>query len=307
MLFLCGLGVVSALGQPLSPPPAPAGSPIPDIGIATMRLWNGPAPGAQGEADEDAPTLTVFQPHPGRENGVAIVVAPGGAYLHVSMNLEGRQVADWFAARGITAFVLKYRLGPRHLYPIPLWDAERAIRFVRFHAAEYHLSANRVGMIGFSAGGHLTAMTGTTGGPGDPSAADPIDRLSSRPDFLILGYPWINAMQPSRPPFIPSYETLMKIPAGQWRALEANYNPALYVTARTPPTFIYSTTDDAVVPVQASLDFYRALVSAGVPAEMHLFGRGRHGSGLGDGDPALDLWPVLLEAWLRQAGWLTRR
>lgn len=264
----------------------------PKLGISTVPLYDGPVPEAKGTAPVDTPTLTIFPPQPKTGNGTGIVIAPGGAYRGLAANLEGRQVADWFAARGVTAFVLKYRLGTRYPYPIPLHDAQQAIRWVRAHAADYQLSPQRIGMIGFSAGGHLTAMTGTAGDPG------------SRPDFLVLGYPWIDAMQPAKPHFIESYQTLMKIPEGEVKHLEEAYTPTLHVTSSTPPTFIYSTTDDAVVPVQASVGFYNALLAAGVPAEMHLFRSGKHGSGLGLGDPALDLWPVLLESWLRASGWL---
>jgi acetyl esterase/lipase len=277
----------------------------PRIGISTVRLWDGPAPGAKGDRPEDIPTLTVFLPPPRTANGTAIVINPGGAYLGLAMNLEGREVASWFNVRGVTAFVLRYRLGPRYLYPVPLEDAERAVRWVRFHAREYHLSPDRIGMAGFSAGGHLAAMVGTIGGPGNPEAADPIDRLNSRPNFLVLGYPWLNAMEePSPRPFIAPYEQLMKLPESEARGLAEKYTPTFHVTAETPPTFIYTTTTDRTVPVSASLDFYAALVAHGVPAELHAFGHGGHGSGLGKSDPDLDLWPVFLEPWLRNEGLL---
>jgi acetyl esterase/lipase len=275
------------------------------FGIATVRLWDGPAPGAKGTAPADTPTLTIFSPHPFRGIGTAVIVAPGGAYLGWAANLEGRQVADWFTARGITAFVLKYRLGQKYLYPVPLEDAQRAVRFVRAHAKEYFVAPDRIGMAGFSAGGHLTAMTGTAFDAGNPSAPDPVDRVSSRPDFLVLGYAWIDAMQPPKPHMIASYESLMHLPESEAGDFAEKYTPTLHVTADTPPSFLYSTTDDGTVSVTASVDFYRALVAAGVPAEMHLFGHGAHGSGLGGGDPALDRWPMLLEGWLRGRGLLT--
>ncbi len=277
----------------------------PALDVATVRLWNGEAPEAKGTGYADTPTLTIFPPQPGKGNGTAVIVAPGGAYLGLAANLEGRQVADWFAARGITAFVLKYRLGQKYLYPVPLLDAQRAVRWVRAHARDYFIAPDRIGMAGFSAGGHLAAMTGTSFDDGIPDAKDPVDRVSSRPDFLVLGYAWIDAMQPAKPKMIPSYEQLMHVPKAQWPALAAKYTPTLHVTHRTPPTFLYSTTNDGTVPVGASVDFYRALVSAGVSAEMHLFANGGHGSGLGSGDPALDTWPNLLEVWLRGRGLLT--
>lgn len=157
------------------------------LGIVTLPLWDGPAPGSSPE-NADTPTLTVFVPQPGRANGTAVIVAPGGAYLGLASNLEGRQVADWLASRGITAFVLKYRLGARNPYPIPLQDAQRAIRLVRSFEKRYDLAPNRVGMIGFSAGGHLAATAATLFDSGNAQSADPVERLSDRPDFLILSY-----------------------------------------------------------------------------------------------------------------------
>ena len=142
--------------------------------MATYRLWDGDAPGAVGKADLDVPTLTVFRPHGKTGNGTAVVIAPGGAYLGLAANLEGRQVADFFAARGVTAFVLKYRLGTTYLYPTPLRDAQRAIRFVRARVAEFGVVPDRIGMMGFSAGGHLTAATATFVEPGRPDAPDPL-------------------------------------------------------------------------------------------------------------------------------------
>jgi len=265
----------------------------PNLGITTLPL----TPGSSS-------TLTVFEPQPGRSNGTAIVVAPGGAYRGLASNLEGRQVADWFAARGVTAFVLKYRLGEANPYPAPLLDAQRAVRLVRSLAGKYKLSPDRIGIIGFSAGGHLAAMEATSFDDGQPDASDPVERVSDRPDFLILGYPWLNAMQPNTKHLITYCSVLKALPASDCKAWEEKYTPALHVSAKTPTTFIFHTTDDAVVPVQTSVEFYSALLSAGVPAEMHIFRHGAHGSGLGSGDEALDLWPQLVENWMRSQGLL---
>jgi acetyl esterase/lipase len=259
------------------------------LGIATYRLWDGDAPASHGTEDLDVPTLTVFRVHRGTGNGTAIVIAPGGAYRGLAANLEGRQVADWFAARGVTAFVLKYRLGSKYLYPTPLVDARRAIRFVRAHAAEFGASSSRIGMMGFSAGGHLTAMAATMPEAGRADAADPIERVGSRPDFIVLGYPWLNAMKKDQTAL--SYCGALKIEPALCGSF-AQYSPDQHVTKDTPAAFIYHTTDDELVPVEASVPFYRALVAAGVPAEMHLFQTGKHGSGLGLGDAALDAWPA---------------
>jgi acetyl esterase/lipase len=283
----------------------PAGGPVdPEMGLATIRLWEGDAPGALGSAAADIPTLTVFPPQPGKGNGTGVVIAPGGAYLGLASNLEGRQMADWFNARGVTAFVLKYRLGAKYLYPTPFVDAQRAMRLARSLAGTYHLALDRIGVTGFSAGGHLAAMTGTIFDAGKPDATDLVERQSSRPDFMVLGYPWLDAMQKAREGFIPSYESLMKLPPERQSEFERPFTPLFHVTARTPPTFIFITSDDRTVPVQASVEFYSALKDAGVAAELHVFRHGTHGIGLGAGDPALDLWPVLLEAWMRGQGYI---
>jgi acetyl esterase/lipase len=276
----------------------------PTLGITTTQLWPNGAPEVASTDPADLPTLTVFVPQPGKGTGSAVVVAPGGAYLRLASNLEGRQVADWFTARGVTAFVLKYRLGAKYLYPIPLQDAQRAIQVVRSMATKYGYQADRVGIIGFSAGGHLAAATGTFFEAGKPEASDPIERLSNRPDFLVLGYPWLNAMQPSGS-YITYCNRIPSIPPETCKLFEQKYTPSLHVSPQTPTTFIYSTSDDHTVPISASVDFYKALIAAGVPAEMHIFRQGSHGSGLGAGSATLDQWPVLLEAWMRDQGLFT--
>jgi acetyl esterase/lipase len=280
--------------------------PAPDnfLGIATFPLWEGDAPGARGKELADIPTLTIFRPHRGTANGTAVIVAPGGAYRGLAANLEGRQVADWFTARGVTAFVLKYRLGSNYLYPTPLLDAQRAIRLVRSRAKEFGIAPDRVGMMGFSAGGHLTASAGTMFDSGRADATDEVERASSRPDFIILGYPWLNAMKLGQPQGTLTYCSALRIEPEQCKTFE-QYSPDSRVSAQTPPAFIYHTTDDELVPVEASTTFYQALRKAGISAEMHIFAKGKHGSGLGLGDAALDHWPLLLEAWLRGRGLLT--
>ena len=277
----------------------------PNFGISTIALYTGPAAQAAKIDASDVPALTVFTPQPGHGTGSAVVIAPGGSYTHLASNLEGSQVAAWFAARGFTAFVLKYRLGPKNLYPTPLLDAQRAIRLVRSLSRSYGISPNRVGIVGFSAGGHLAASAGTLFGAGKNQASDPVDRLSDRPDFLVLGYAWLNAMEPAVKDEITYCSVLGTLSAAQCAAMTRAYTPKLHVTAQTPPTFLYATSDDHTVPVSASVEFYSAMIKAGAPVEMHLFGRGPHGTGLGRGDAALDQWPALLEQWLRGQGLLT--
>ena len=304
VLLAAILGVIFpllAVAQSNSPNSLPLD---PRFGIQTIPLWNGTPPGANGSGGS-IPTLTLFPPAPRHENGTAVIIAPGGAYVGLAMSLEGSQVAEWYAARGVTAFVLRYRLGPHNLFPVPLEDAKRAIRLVRYDAAKYHVDPNRIGIMGVSAGGHLAATAGTLFDAGNPNASDPVDRVSSRPDFMVLGYAWLNAMEPNNKGFITYCSVLKVVPAADCQKFETAYTPALHVTSNTPPTFIYATSDDKTVPVEASVDFYLALVKAGVPVEMHLFEHGAHGSGLGSGSPSLDQWPVLLEEWLRQRGLLT--
>jgi acetyl esterase/lipase len=274
----------------------------PNAAPETFPLWPNGAPGALGATDDDKPTLEVFRSTL-RPNGTAVIIAPGGGYLHLSMNNEGRQVAGWFNAMGVTAFVLKYRLGPRYHHPIELGDAQRAIRLVRARSAEFGIQPDRIGMMGFSAGGHLTATAGTMYDGGIPSAADPLDRASSRPDFLILGYPVIS-FDPAIAHAGPVRALLGDSPDEKLREL---LSPELHVTDKTPPTFLFSTTADTTVPVENSVRFYLALRKAKVPVEMHIFENGAHGGGLWLSDPANSLWPQLLANWMRGRGLLTAK
>jgi len=284
------------------------------LGIQTIRLWPGTAPGdktpgvvtsppTRSEPCADSPALTTFSPREGTSNGSAVIIFPGGAYLHLAGDLEGREVADWFTARGFHAFILSYRLSSNgYLLPVPLIDARRAIQTVRARATDYHISPNRIVVIGFSAGGHLAALAGTQFVAGSPDADDPIDRPSSRPDYLVLGYPWLDAI--TRDTTFLSYCKILNV-MDRCDDLRDKYDPVLFVTKDTPPTFIYQTFADKTVSPAATVDFYQALFKAGVPSELHVFVNGKHGSGLGKGDPALDQWPNLLENWLRGQGLLT--
>lgn len=301
ILVVSQLTLMAAQAQ--KSPCASAGDNNAYLGIETVRLWLGDAPQAKGKACEDTPTLIVFEPQQGHENGSAVVVFPGGAYTHLAANLEGRQVADWFTARGFRAFILSYRLSSDgYLLPVPLLDARRAIQTVRARARDYHINPSRIVVIGFSAGGHLAALSATQPIAGNPDADDPIDRLSSRPDFLVLGYPWIGAISSDTSHL--SYCKLFNV-MDRCEVLRTLYSPELFVGKTTPPTFIFHTFNDQTVPVEQPLRFYDALVKAGVPSEMHIFANGPHGVGLGKGDASLDQWPELLETWLRAQGLLS--
>lgn len=262
-------------------------------------LWPNGAPGALGTADEDIPTLAAFLLPPERAVPTAVIVCPGGGYLHLATDKEGDQVARWLNSIGVQAFVLKYRLGPRYHHPVELGDAQRAIRTVRFRAAQYHIQPDRIGIMGFSAGGHLASTAGTHFDSGNPDAADPIDRVSCRPDFLVLGYPVISFTQHVH---VGSMHALLgENPDPELVALLSN---ELQVTPQTPPTFLFHTTADQTVPVENSVMFYLALHKAGVPAEMHLYEEGPHGVGLAPTDEALSSWPARLADWLRVRGLL---
>jgi acetyl esterase/lipase len=297
------MGLLASFAVAQRQPCATAGNNNDFLGIQTIRLWPGDAPQATGKSCEDTPTLTIFEPQPGHANGSAVVVLPGGAYAHLAANLEGRQVADWFTSRGFRAFILSYRLSSNgYLLPVPLFDARRAIQTVRARALDYHIDPSRIVVIGFSAGGHLAALSATQFVPGTPDAEDPIDRASSRPDYLVLGYPWIGAISSDTSHL--SYCKLFNV-MDRCETLRAAYSPDLFVTKETPPTFWYHSFDDQTVPVEQGLRFYEALVKAGVPAEAHIFAKGPHGTGLGKGDASLDQWPELLETWLRAQGLLS--
>jgi acetyl esterase/lipase len=263
-------------------------------------LWPNGAPGALGNDDGDRPTLTAFPAPAGKGVGTAVIVCPGGGYVGLAVEKEGTQFAQWFNSLGVTAFVLKYRLGPKYRHPIELGDAQRAIRMVRARAVEFQIQPDRVGIMGFSAGGHLASSAGTHFDAGNPSAQDPVDRVGSRPDFLILGYPVIS---------FTSY-----VHKGSMRALLGdNPDPKLVelmsnetqVTPQTPPTFLFHTNADTGVPPENSVLFYMALRKAGVPAEMHIYERGAHGVGMAQTDEALSSWPARLAAWLRVRGLLS--
>ncbi len=260
-------------------------------------LWPKGAPGAGGTADIDIPTLTAYLPAQ-NPTKTAVIIAPGGGYANLSMDKEGSAIAKWLNDRGVAGFVLKYRLGMKYHHPIELGDAQRAIRTVRARAAQYGLASDHIGMCGFSAGGHLTASAGTLYDLGPAADGDAIDKESARPDFLILAYPVIT-MTPQY-----AHKGSVKNLLGETPdpAQVDLLSPEKHVTAQTPPTFIYSTTDDGTVPIMNSVMFYAALVAAKVPVEMHLYQHGPHGTGLAQQYPDLKGWPDLLATWMRSKG-----
>lgn len=265
----------------------------------TYRLWRGDAPLAKGETPEDIPTLTVYRPRENFINGSAVVIAPGGGYLMLASDLEGIEIASFFTARGITAFVLTYRVNQAARLPASLADGARAIRFVRHYAEHFGIDKKRIGMMGFSAGGHLTASTSVSMPNGLSLSNDSIDRENSRPDFSILGYPWLEATDiddSGKSPYCHfANENNIACNSEDY----TQFKPLNFVNQNTPKTFIYHTTTDKLVPVNGAVEYYQALVKHGVSAEMHLFDHGEHGTGLGGMDPALVSYGDLLDRWLR--------
>jgi acetyl esterase/lipase len=263
--------------------------------ITPIELWPSGAPGAVGKEAQDIPTLTPYIPKQ-NATGAAVIVCPGGGYSHLADH-EGGPVAEWLNSIGVTAFVLKYRIGPRYHHPAPLQDAARAMRIVRSRAAEWKLDPKRIGILGFSAGGHLASTMGTHFDAGQQNSTDAIERVSSRPDLMILIYPVITMGNFTHGGS--KKQLLGDNPSAEMVALLSNQ---LQVTKETPPTFLIHTANDAAVPVENSLYFAEALRKAGVPFEMHIYERGPHGFGLGGKDPVLSGWPAQCAAWLKLHG-----
>lgn len=265
----------------------------------TVRLWSGQAPNAIGSEEVDIPTVSIYSPPADKANGAAVVVCPGGGYGGLAGH-EGKPIAEWLNTLGVTGIVLKYRLGPRYHHPTMLTDVSRAIRLVRSNAADWKLDPKRIGIIGFSAGGHLASTAATHFDDGNPNATDPIDRVSSRPDIAILAYPVITMTvlfthRGSRQNLLGDH------PSPELIELMSNEKQ---VTAKTPPTFLIHTADDGVVPMENSLLFAMACRKAGVPVELHVYEHGQHGIGLGGSDPVLSTWPATCARWLEKRNFL---
>jgi acetyl esterase/lipase len=263
-------------------------------------LWPAGAPGAVGDEDADKPTVTFFLPAKEKANGLAVVIFPGGGYGGLATDHEGHQIGKWLNDRGIAGFMVKYRHAPKYKHPAPLQDAQRGVRLVRSRAESLGVDPGRIGAMGFSAGGHLVSTLGTHFDGGGSGASDPVERVSCRPDFLILCYPVISFIEPC------THKGSLRNLLGDSpdATLVRSLSNETQVTAETPPTFLFHTSADTGVPPENSILFYAALRKAGVPAEMHVFEKGRHGVGLGGDDPVLSRWPTLLEGWFRTRGML---
>jgi acetyl esterase/lipase len=286
----------------------------------THPIWGQNVPGPALKDPSAVPTLTVFRPD-GPVNGTAVVVCPGGGYGFLAVDHEGRDVANWLTSRGVMAFVLKYRIANKApakppsanplwsnwpqaatpLHPGPLLDVQRAIRTVRARAKEFGIDPKRIGVWGFSAGGHLASSAATHFDAGKPDSADPVERVSCRPDFAILSYPVIS-MDPKMTHGGSRDNLLGKSPKPELVELMSNDRQ---VTKDTPPTFLFHTDADTGVFPENSVLFYLALKKHKVPAEMHIFEKGPHGVGLGSDPkfakvaPSVAAWPERLEAWMK--------
>lgn len=272
-----------------------------------MKIWPGTPPGGvsktgEQEAIEDVtriahvnePSLTIYLPPKETATGAAVVICPGGGYARLAIGHEGYDLADWLNKQGIAGFVLKYRLYD-YGQPAPLADVQRAIRFVRKHAKEWGVDPEKIGIMGSSAGGHAASSGGVHYNDKVYDPVDDADTFSARPNFMILLYPVISmengiTHQGSRKNLIGDTPS---------RDLVEFYSNELHITQETPPTFIVHATDDTVVPVENSIAFYRGLVDAGVPAEIHMFLKGGHGFGLARSITGTSLWPGLCEEWLK--------
>jgi acetyl esterase/lipase len=272
----------------------------------TELLWPGGAPGARGEAEGDRPTLTVYLPAPEKATGAAVVICPGGGYGALAVDHEGHQVAQWLNSFGVAGFILKYRhrnSGAGYGHPAPIQDAQRAVRTVRNRAAEWGVDPERIGILGFSAGGHLASTAATHFHESFNEVIDEIDQASPRPDFAVLIYPVISFSEP----FTHAGSRRNLLGAEPDPSLVEKMSNDKQVTTETPPAFLIHTWEDSGVPPENSIAFYLALRKAKVPAEMHLFLKGAHGFGLGKDRGAVQAWPKLCEEWMAQSGLLRKR
>ena len=297
---LLAFALATAMRAADQPAPAaaatPAAAPVSyELVLGPIRLWAGDAPGALGQRPQDIPTLTPYLADKSKDTGATLLVLPGGGYAHLAEH-EGKGYAEWLAQNGITAYVLKYRLGPAgYRHPTMLNDAARALRLLRTFAKRDGRDPARIGVIGSSAGGHLAATLATHFDAGQPGATDPIERESSRPDLAILCYPVISLGEFAH--------------AGSRKNLLGD-NPSpdlvrflsneLQVTAQTPPCFLWHTVEDKTVPVENSLLFAAALRRAGGLPSVHIYEKGAHGLGFGRPGKPAPPWADQLLYWFRE-------
>ncbi len=271
-----------------------------------IPLWPNGAPTNAGETVDPVPTLTIYQAPGDKPTDTAVLICPGGGYQHLAMDHEGHQIAQWLNSMGISAFILKYRIGTwegkKNNHPIPLLDAQRGIRTIRARANEWKINPERIGILGFSAGGHLASTVGTHFDSGQPDSPDKIERVSSRPNFMVLIYPVISL----KTKYVHRGSRKALLGENADMTLVENLSNETQVTSMTPPAFLIHTSEDTAVPSENSILFYLALHEAGVPAEMHIYARGKHGFGLAPNDPVLSTWPEHCKRWLQVQGFLPK-
>ena len=290
--------LIFALANPIS---AESPKPVPE------PLWASGAPGVTAKADGDTPQLMITRVQSDKPTA-GVVILPGGGYGGHAIGHEGYDLANWFSEMGVTSAICTYRLrgkgneGKGYGHPAPMIDAQRAIQTLRARAKELNLDPNRIGVIGFSAGGHLCSTVSTKFAPAKPDSDDPIARVSSRPDFSILCYPVIGLGKPYT--HKGSQRNLLGTDASA--ELVASLSNEDQVSDKTPPTFLFHTEEDKVVPVENSLQYYAACKKHGVEAEMHIFPKGRHGVGLAKDLDGANQWPDLCKAWMDRMGMLNK-
>jgi acetyl esterase/lipase len=265
----------------------------------TELLWPNGAPGKLGDEAKDKPTLIIYLPEAEKASGCGIVVCPGGGYGGLAMDHEGHQIAKWLNSFGVAAFICDYRhRGKGYGHPAPLNDAQRAVRTVRARAEEFRVKPDRVGIMGFSAGGHLTSTALTHFDKGKSDSSDPIEKVSCRPDFGLLCYPVIAFDKPFT--HVGSQQNLIGKDAA--KDLVESLSNERQVTSETPPTFLFHTQEDRGVPPENSIVFYEAMVKNKVPGELHIYEKGPHGVGLAAHIPGTSDWPNAFQRWLKVRG-----
>lgn len=269
-----------------------------------IPLWpKDVTPYAKGDSDIDQPFVDVYLPDEKIRNGAAVIVCPGGGYGGLALDHEGHQIGQFYNSFGVTAFVLHYRLGThQYHFPTQLADVQRAIRYARSQASQYHLDPKRIGVMGFSAGGHLASMAATKFDEKAYPASDAIDQFSARPDFAVLCYPVISMN--SEFTHKGSRNNLLGAEKAQDPKAVDHVSSDLNITDQTPPTFLFHTNEDTAVPPENSIRFYLGLRQHQIPAELHLYQKGPHGVGLQKSDPILGTWGGHLQDWLRTNGFL---
>jgi acetyl esterase/lipase len=262
-----------------------------------MQLWERDVPFYDRDFGQKEPSLTPYLSGGGKGDGErgAVIVLPGGGY-EMKADHEGAPIARMLNEAGISAFVLDYRVSP-YRHPIPLLDAQRAVRLVRSRAKEFGIRPDRIAILGFSAGGHLASTAGTHFDAGNPHAVDPVDRESCRPDAMVLCYPVVSLGE-----FTHEGSRNNLIGGSPTADLRNSLSNELMVGNDTPPAFIWHTADDEAVPVENSLLFAGSLSAHGIEFELHVFPHGPHGLGLAPGDPTVGKWPELCTAWLKRRG-----